>query len=566
MELRNQQSGVPTWCIPGEGHTLGDDRRELSSDATESETPRTSGNFMRENRETPSTPSPNGGGGRPVKAIGQTTGVHVGGESDNLVVPTKQANKAGRPAAEPVEGRGLTKGNTRQPTMCRAQDRESVWDRLEGVRQLARRDKEVRFTTLLHHVNIDLLRASYLALNRQASPGVDRVTWVEYGRDLEARLCDLHERIHRGSYRAKPSKRTWIPKADGKQRPLGVANLEDKIVQQALRTVLEQIYEEDFLDLSYGFRPGRGAHNALDALSVGLTRRKVNWVLDADIQGFFDTIDHERLLQMVELRIADPRVLRLLRKWLRAGVSEEGEWSRTTVGTPQGAVISPLLANVYLHYVLDRWAHHWRNTSAEGDVIIVRYADDFVMGFEHRHEAEAFLRLLEERMKRFGLRLHPTKTRLIEFGRYAVERRQRRGVGKPETFDFLGFTHYCSKTRKGWFTIKRRTMRKRLRAKLGAVQKELRRRMHDRLHETGTWLRAVVQGWFNYHAVPGNTPSLDQFRKQIARGWLDALRRRSQKGRSRWNWARMTKLVDRWLPRVRVLQPYPNQRLTWHPR
>jgi group II intron reverse transcriptase/maturase len=448
-----------------------------------------------------------------------------------------------------------------QTAAGRAQYREHASIGLEGVRRLASRSKGTRFTTLLHHVNLERLRESYEALNRQASPGIDQMTWAAYGQELETRLEDLHERVHRGTYRAKPSKRAWIPKADGRQRPLGIASLEDKIVQQAVRTVLEQVYETDFLGFSYGFRPGRSQHNALDALWVGLTKRRVGWVLDADIQGFFDAIDHEWLMKFIEHRIADRRILRLIRKWLRAGVSDAGEWSRTTVGTPQGAVISPLLANIYLHYVLDLWVDHWRKTSARGDVIIVRYADDFVLGFQYRDEAERFLRLLQRRMEQFGLRLHPEKTRLIEFGRFAEERRKRRGVGRPETFNFLGFTHYCGKTRKGWFTIKRQSIGKRIRATLKEIRASLRRRMHLDIAQVGAWLHSVVQGWLNYHAVPGNYHCLDVFRTQVARTWLDTLRRRSQKGRRRWNWERMARLVERWLPRTRILHPYPNERL-----
>jgi group II intron reverse transcriptase/maturase len=519
------------------------------------------GSSMRENRETPETPSAVGTGGRPEKAPSRTFGTHVSGESDDPIVPTKPTNKAGLPAAEPVEGRGSTKGNTGQSAADRAQNRRHASIGLEGVRQVARRSKDTRFTTLLHHVDVGRLRESYLALNRRAIPGIDRMTWGEYGEDLEVRLQDLYTRIHRGIYRAKPSKRAWIPKADGRQRPLGIASLEDKIVQQAVCSVLEQVYEEDFCGFSYGFRPGRSQHNALDALWVGLTKRKVNWVLDADIQGFFDAIDHEWLMKFVEHRIADRRVLRLIRKWLRAGVSDDGEWSKSTVGTPQGAVISPLLANVYLHYVLDLWADHWRRHSAGGDVIIVRYADDFVMGFQHRCEAERFRRLLETRLANFGLRLHPDKTRLLEFGRFAAENRRSRGAGKPESFNFLGFTHYCGTTRKGWFTIKRQTISKRMRATLKAIREELRHRMHHDVAEVGRWLRAVVQGWFNYHAVPGNFHQLDVFRIQVSRMWVQMLRRRSQRGRQRWTWERMARLTERWLPRARILHPYPNQRL-----
>ena len=487
--------------------------------------------------------------------------MHVSRESDGPIVPEKRANKAGpKAAAESVEGRGSTKGNATRtllaPDTVPGKRGMGLW----GVREAAKRDKKMRFTALLHHVNPELLRASFFELKRQAAPGVDGMTWHEYGRNLEERLDDLHGRIHRGAYRAQPSKRAWIPKADGRQRPLGIAALEDKIVQQAVKTVLEQIYEEDFLGFSYGFRPGRSCHNALDALWVGIAHRKVNWVLDADIRGFFDNIDHEWLLRFVEHRIADRRILRLIRKWLKAGVSEDGQWSRTTVGTPQGSVISPLLANVFLHYVFDLWANQWRKRYARGSVIMVRYADDFVVGFQDRGDAERFLRELRSRFEQFGLQLHPDKTRLIEFGRYAAERRAERGLGKPETFDFLGFTHYCGTTRKGTFTIKRKSIAKRMRAKLQEIKQQLRQRMHDAVADVGGWLRSVVQGWFNYHAVPGNSACLDQFRTQVQRLWRRVLRSRSQKGRC-WTWERMRRLIDRWLPNARILHPYPEQRL-----
>lgn len=541
-----------------------DDRRESPLDATESKTLCTRGNSMSENRETPEVSSVDGTGGRSEKAECRTSGMYVSGESDDPIVPAKPANKAGRPAAEPVEERGSTKGNTVQTAADRAQDRPHASIALEGVRQLARRSKETQFTSLLHHVSREHLRESYAALNRKAVPGIDRITWADYGHDLETRLRDLCDRVHRGTYRAKPSRRAWIPKADGRPRPLGITCLEDKIVQQAVRTVLEHVYEEDFVGFSYGFRPGRSQHDALDALWVGLTKRKVNPGapgLDADIRGFYDAIVHEWLMKFIEHRIADRRILRLIRKWLRAGVSDDGEWSKTTVGTPQGAVISPLLANIYLHYVLDLWADQWRNTSARGDVIIVRYGDDFVLGFQHRSEAEEFLGLLKERMAKFGLRLHPDKTRLIEFGRYAEERRKRRGERRPETFDFLGFTHYCGRSRKGWFHLKRQSTGKRMHAKLQEIRAELRRRMHRDVGQVGKWLRVVVQGWFNYHAVPDNYRCLDAFRTQVTRMWLTTLRRRSQRGRRRWNWVRMSRLSDYWLPRPRILHPYPNQRL-----
>ena len=558
--------GVPTLCCEGEGHTADSENRKVSADAAESEPLCMRGNSMRGNRETPeASPSNNAqrakcGGDRSEKAVGRTSDMHVFGESDRPIVPKKRTNKAERSAAESVEERDLTKGNATRtllaPDAAPGKRGMGLW----GVREAAKRDKKQRFTALLHHVTPELLQASYFELKRSAAPGVDGVTWQEYGQRLEERIIDLHGRVHGGAYRAQPSKRAWIPKADGRQRPLGIAALEDKIVQQAVKTVLEQVYEEDFLGFSYGFRPGRSCHNALDALWVGIMQRKVSWVLDADIRGFFDAIDHEWLLTFLEHRIADRRILRLMRKWLRAGVSEDGKWSRTTVGTPQGSVISPILANVFLHYVFDLWVNQWRKRHARGEVIVVRYADDFVMGFQHRDDAERCLRELRGRFAKFGLELHPEKTRLIEFGRYAAERRSKRGEGKPETFNFLGFTHCCGKTRKGTFTIKRRSIAKRMRAKLQEVKQQLIRRMHCSVVEVGAWLRSVVRGWFNYHAVPGNRPCLDRFRTQVARLWLHVVRRRSQKGR-RWTWERMTRLIQRWLPKAYILHPYPNERL-----
>jgi len=412
----------------------------------------------------------------------------------------------------------------------------------------------------MHHITEDLLRSAYITLNRSAAAGVDEVTWREYGKKLKEHLPALHERVQSGKYRAMPSKRIWIPKPDGRKRPIGIAVLEDKIVQQAVAMVLNQIFEVDFLGFSYGFRPKRNPHNALDAVWVGIEKRKVNWVLDADIKGFSDAISHEWLLKFLEHRIADQRLLRLCRKWLRAGVSEAGQWSKTDVGTPQGAVISPVLANLYLHHVLDLWADAWRKT-ARGDVIIVRYADDFVMGFQYRNEADLFVQQLQERMAKFGLELHQEKTRLIEFGRFAAANRSKRGEGKPETFDFLGFTHICAKTKRGnRFTIRRKTIAKRLRAKVKKMKEGIRLRMHDPIPEQGQWLRAVVLGHLNYYAVPGNKQSTDAFRTAAMREWLHALRRRSQKARSL-TWKRFQRLVRTWLPTSKVRHPYPTQRL-----
>ena len=436
---------------------------------------------------------------------------------------------------------------------------------LEGVRQAAKERKQEKFTALLHHLTRDLLRESFYRMKRSAAAGVDEVTWKEYAQGLEDRIADLHERVHRGAYRAHPSRRVYILKGDGRQRPLGIAVLEDKIVQRAVTQILNQIYETDFQGVSYGFRPGRSQHQALDALTVGIERKKVNWILDLDIRGFFDNLKHEQLVQYVEERIADPRILRLIRKWLKAGVMEDGEWKETEVGTPQGSGISPLLANVYLHYALDLWVMAWRR-KARGDVIMVRYADDAVLGFENRDEAESLRRELQEQMRKVGLELHPEKTRMIEFGRYAESNRKRRGEGKPETFDFLGFTHMCGKTRTaGRFTVKRKTIGKRMRAKLQEVRQKLRQRMHDAVPETGKWLRSVVQGYFNYHAVPGNGKRLQAFRDAVIRYWRHTLCRRSQKGRI--DWERMGRLVRRWIPSTRIKHPYPSERFdAIHPR
>jgi group II intron reverse transcriptase/maturase len=522
------------------------------------------GNSTRENRETPSTPVT--ATGRLEKGMSSKSSMHVDGESDGRIVPTKGSNKDGQPSAESPEGRRPTKENIEQLTPPRTQSRTGESRGLLGVREVARKDKRTQFTALLHHVTITRLQDSFYALKREAAPGVDGTTWHEYETDLVARVTSLHGRLHQGTYRAQPSKRAYIPKADGRRRPLGIAALEDKIVQHAVVMVLNAIYEEDFLGFSYGFRPGRSQHDALDALWVGIMRKQVNWVLDADIRDFFGTIDHGWMTKFVEHRIADPRIHRLIQKWLKAGVSEEGTWVATEKGTPQGAVASPLLANVYLHYVFDLWVRRWRRRSATGDMIVVRYADDIVLGFEHRADAERFLEEWRDRMRSFGLELHPDKTRLIEFGRHAAEQRKRRGEGKPATFDFLGFTHMCGTTRKtGRFIVKRQTIRKRLSAKLKAVKAELRHRWHVPVPHLGQWLRSVVQGWFNYHAVPGNMDSLNVFRSQVLRQWFRALRRRSQ--RRPMTWARFLRLVRRWLPSARILHPHPNVRFdAIHPR
>jgi group II intron reverse transcriptase/maturase len=522
---------------------------------------------MHENRETsslaaPVTGSPAGEG------QGRNFGMNGGEESDHAVVPMKPSNKASgkRPrAAEMVEGRARTEENSSQANTPPAQDGKGVSQGLAGVRRVAKERKQERFTTLLHHLTLDLLRASFLSLQKKAAPGVDGVRWQEYEQGLEGRLVDLKDRLHRGAYRAQPSRRIYIPKADGRQRPIGIAALEDKIVQQAVVTILNEIYEVDFRGFSYGFRPGRSPHQALDALSVGITRKRVNWILDADIRGFFDRMSHEWTMKFVQHRVADERILRLIRKWLKAGVSEDGEWSETSLGTPQGAVISPLLANVYLHYVFDVWVEAWRDRVASGDVIVVRYADDLVLGFQHKKEAEQFLEKFRERLAKFGLELHPEKTRLIEFGRFARVKRHTRGEGEPESFAFLGFTHSCGTNSRGNFVIWRRTVRKRLEAKLQQLKQMLRERMHEPVPNVGEWLGRVVKGFYQYHAVPGNWGSLLLFRERVGRYWRRALERRSQKSQLKAD--RIGRLLDRWLPRPRLVHPYPEVRFdVKHPR
>jgi len=439
---------------------------------------------------------------------------------------------------------------------------------LERVRQAAKQDKKERFTALMHHVTIELLKEAFFWLKRKAAPGVDGQTWQSYKQNLEANLIALHARIHQGTYRALPSRRRYIPKSDGRQRPLGIAALEDKIVQRAAVEVLNAIYEEDFLGFSYGFRPGRSQHDALDALAVGITRTKVNWIVDADIAGFFDTVSHEWLMRFVEHRIGDRRMNRLIGKWLKAGVMEEGKLVSTEAGTPQGAVASPLLANIYLHYVFDLWADQWRKRHARGQVILVRYADDIVMGFEHEGEARRFLADLRQRMGKFALALHPDKTRLIEFGRYAAQRRARRGLGKPETFNFLGFTHISGRSRQGAFQLKRQTRRDRMRATLRAIKEELKRRMHEPIPLQGKWLGQVVRGYFAYHAVPTNGRRLGAFRDHVKELWRRALQRRSQRDRS--SWERIAQLAADFLPLPRILHPWPSERFAvkyprWEP-
>src|SRR5580693_7130962 len=491
--------------------------------------------------------------------------MHEHGKSAPAVVAVKPTNKAGRPATEPVEPRAGTKGNAGQQNARRAQDRESASNALDRIRRVAGERKKEKFTSLFHHISVELLEEAFYELKKNAAPGADGLTWQEYETDLERKLEDLYARLHRGAYRALPSRRVYIPKPDGRERPIAVAALEDKVVQRAALAVLNAIYEEDFLGFSYGFRPGRGTHDALDALIVGISSTKVNWIFDADIRSFFDSVNWEWLVGFLEHRIRDSRMIRLIQKWLKAGVLEEGVVTVSDKGTGQGSVISPLLANVYLHYSFDLWAERWRRREATGDMIIVRYADDLVVGFEHESDARRFWDAISERLQEFSLSLHPDKTRLIEFGRLAVANRKRRGLGKPETFTFLGFTFICSKTRRGKFQIKRKSRRDRMRVKLQAIKQELRRGMHKPIPQQGRWLQQVVTGYFNYHAVPTNSSTLTAFLFHVTNLWRRTLRQRSQKD---WTtWERIKRLADDWLPKPRILHPWPESRFAVrHPR
>src|ERR1700694_3848262 len=491
--------------------------------------------------------------------------MHERGKSDPEVVAEKPTNKAEQSAAESVEPRAGTEGNADQQNTRRAQDRISVSQALDRIRQAARERRKERFTALFHHINIELLEAAFYEVNADAAAGVDGVTWDEYEADLGRNLEDLHARLHRGAYRAMPSRRHYRPKSDGRQRPLAIAALEDKIVQRATVAVLNAIYEEEFLGFSYGFRPGRGQHDALDALCVGIDSRKVNYILDADIAGFFDSVSQDWLVRFVEHRVGDPRIIRLIRKWLKAGVLEDGVVTTSDRGTGQGSVISPLLANIYLHYVFDLWAARWRRREATGDMVIVRYADDIVVGFEHEADGRRFLDMMRERLAEFALTLHPEKTRLIACGRLPAAHRAELGLGKPETFDFLGFTHICGRTRQGRFQIRRKSRRDRRCAKLREIKDELRQRMQQPIPEQGRWLKLVITGYYAYHAVTTNSRSLRAFRDHVVRLWGRTLRRRSQKHAL--TWERMGKVADDWLPQPRILHPWPSIRFAVkHPR
>ena len=479
-------------------------------------------------------------------------------KSDGFVVPMKLSNKGAVGPAETMEGRRPAKGNADEQTTLRTQSRAGVPQALERVRQAAKKDRNAKFTALFHHLTIDRLRTAFDSLERGAAAGVDGVTWHEYAKHLEENLRALHARLHRGAYRAKPSRRVFIPKADGRQRPLGIASLEDKIVQRAVAEVLNAIFEIDFLGFSYGFRPGRNQHMALDALAIGIFRKRVNWVLDADIRDFYGTIDHGWMMRFLEHRIADRRMLRLIQKWLVAGVLQEGTWSKTEEGVPQGATISCLLANIYLHYVFDLWTRQWRQRNAHGDMIIVRYADDTVVAFEKEQNARRYWKELAERLKRFGLELHSEKTRLLRFGKLAAWQWRAQGWAKPETFAFLGFTHICGKSGAGNFLLMRHTVTARLRAKIRQVKQEQLRRRHQPIPEQVAWLASVMRGYFAYHAVHTNGSALEGFRREVIRGWHRALRRRSQ--RSRTTWQKTSEIARRSLPSVRILHPWPSER------
>ena len=491
--------------------------------------------------------------------------MHGPEESDSVIVAMKPTNKAEQSVAEPVEPRTETKGNADQQSTRRAQDRASVSQALERVRQAARQRKKERFTSLLHHVDPAMLRTAFYAMKRDAAPGVDGMTWETYEQDLDRRIETLHARVQAGTYRALPSRRSYIPKEDGSKRPLAVAALEDKIVQRAVAAVLSAIHEEDFLGFSYGFRPNRSQHDALDAMIVGISSKKVNYILDADIRSFFTEVSQQWVVRFLEHRIGDKRIIRLVQKWLRSGILEDGIVTIEEKGTGQGSVISPLLSNIYLHYVFDLWAERWRRREATGDMIMVRYADDTVVGFQHESDARRFRDAMRDRLREFSLSLHPEKTRLIEFGRFAAQNCKRRGRSKPETFKFLGFVLICDKSRRGDFRIRRKSRRDRMCAKLREIKEGLRHRMHRPIPETGKWLAQIVAGYFAYHAVPTNSPALSAFRYHVLVLWHRQLCRRSQ--RARVPWTRMTKPGRRVPPPPRVLHPWPSVRFAVrHPR
>jgi len=478
-------------------------------------------------------------------------------KSDADVVPKRSAKTWVTPV-ESMEGRSAAKGKSTARNAPPTQGGKGAPTSLQWIGQRAKGKPQERFTNLLSHIRVPLLKQAYFSLKQKAAAGVDTVTWDEYGVRLGDRLLELQDRIHRGSYHPQPVRRVHIPKGDGRTRPLGIPALEDKLVQQAVRMVLEPIYEAMFIGFSYGYRPGRSQHGALDALAIAIDR-KVNWVLDADIRSFFDTIDHTWMQRFLEHRIGDKRMVRLLMKWMRAGVMEQGKLHEVTEGTPQGGVISPLLSNIYLHYVIDLWVCQWRKKQAHGEVYIVRYADDVVMGFQNEQDALKMRGALAARLGKFGLELHAEKTRVLEFGRFARQNRQRRGLPKPETFDFLGFTHIASENRLGRFLLQRQTSRKKRRAKLAELKEECRRRRHRAVLLQHRWLSAVLNGYYRYYAVPTNSKALSAFYNAVRNIWHRSLQRRSQKGR--WTVANRQTFEQRFLlPQPRILHPWPTER------
>jgi RNA-directed DNA polymerase len=480
-------------------------------------------------------------------------------KSDEVVVPKISANKGVLSSAEQEEERTSTERNSEKPIANRTLSRGFASQGLDRIRHRAEQDKFCVFDNLYQFLMVDLLRWSFYQLKRDSAPGLDGTTWWMYEKQLESRLPELECELHTGRYRATPEKRTYITKENGEQRPIGIQAVEDKVVQRACVTILNEVYEPRFCGLSYGFRPERSQHMALDALHEGICRRKINWIVDCDIKAFFDSIDHDLLMGMVEKRVGDKRLLRLIRKWLRLGWEEDGVRTSRTVGTAQGSVISPLLANIMLNEVMDQWFIQWRKET-KGDCVMVRFADDAVMGFQFEREARAFLEALTKQLKTHKLTLHPAKTRLIEFGRYAASNRKQRGEKKPETFNFLGFTHCCGKTRAGKFRIVRTTIRKRQARKLKEIKFELIRRINENLSNIGKWLGSVMRGVTQYYAVPGNMDAVKEFYTQIGRHWLWVIRRRSHKARKRWTWERFYRLQDKYIPRPRVAHPYPSDR------
>jgi group II intron reverse transcriptase/maturase len=454
-------------------------------------------------------------------------------------------------------------GKLAERNTLRMQDREGVLTHLERVGQRARERRQEKFVNLLSHIKVPLLREAFARLRKDAAPGVDGIVWQQYAENLDAKLLDLQDRVQRGSYHPQPVRRVHIAKSDGRTRPIGVPALEDKIVQQAARMLLEPIYENrEFLGFSYGCRPGRHQHKALDALYVAIMGR-TSWVLDADIRSFFDTIDHEWMKRFIEHRIGDKRMVRLLMKWLKAGVMEGQKIHDVHEGTPQGGIVSPLLANVFLHYAVDLWVNQWRKTQARGEVRIVRYVDDVVITFQLEGDARTMKRMLAERLARFGLELHPEKTRVIRFGRFARENAHLDGRARPETFDFLGFTHICAEALKSHrFRLARRTSRKKRMAKLAALGHEIRKRRHEPISEQHEWLNAVLRGHYNYYGVPGNFPALRSFRSRVRWSWYRALQSRSQ--RARWSIAKLQEFQRRFpLAQARITQESPLTRFKW---